>query len=45
MLKEKYNLKIAAFEDAKLGIKALEKIQFESIIVITSGTIYPELFS
>lgn len=43
-LKKKYNLKIGAFEDAKLGIKALEKIQFESIFVITSGTIYPEFF-
>ena len=44
MLKKKYNLNIQTFEDAKLGIKALEKIQFESIFVITSGTIYPEFF-
>ena len=44
LLKDKYKLYIAAFEDAKLGIKALEKVQFESIFVITSGTIYPEFF-
>ena len=44
MLIKKYKLNIFAFEDAKLGIKALEKIQFESIFVITSGTIYPEFF-
>ena len=44
LLKKKYNLMIGVFEDAKLGIKALEKIQFESIFVITSGTIYPEFF-
>ena len=44
MLKKKYNLNIQTFEDAKLGIKALEKIKFESIFVITSGTIYPEFF-
>ena len=44
MLKKKYNLKIQTFEDAKLRIKALEKIQFESILLIASGTIYPEFF-
>ena len=45
ILKSEYGLSISAFEDAKLGISALEKIQFESIFVITSGTIYPEFFS
>ena len=45
LLKKKYRLNIQTFEDASLGIKALEEIQFESIFVITSGTIYPEFFS
>jgi len=45
LLKKRYKLNIQTFEDALLGIKALEKIQFESIFVITSGTIYPEFFS
>ena len=44
-LKEKYNIEIETYEVAKEGIKALETIQFESIFVITSGTIYPEFFS
>jgi len=44
LLKNKYNLNIQAFEDAASGIIALEDIQFESIFVITSGTIYPEFF-
>jgi len=44
ILKKKYNLEIQCFEDAHLGIDALEEIQFESIFVITSGTIYPEFF-
>ena len=44
ILKKKYNLEIQTFEDAYLGIDALEEIQFESIFVITSGTIYPEFF-
>ena len=44
LLKNKYNLNIQAFEDAASGIMALEDIQFESIFVITSGTIYPEFF-
>ena len=44
ILIKKYNLNIQTFEDAKLGINALETIQFESIFVITSGTIYPEFF-
>jgi hypothetical protein len=45
LLRKKYKLNIQTFEDASLGIKALEQIQFESIFVITSGTIYPEFFS
>jgi hypothetical protein len=44
ILKKKYNLDIQTFEDAHEGIDALEEIQFESIFVITSGTIYPEFF-
>jgi len=44
ILKEEYKLNIQKFEDAYLGIQELEKIQFESIFVITSGTIYPEFF-
>lgn len=44
ILKEKYNLKIETYETADQGIDALENIQFESIFVITSGTIYPEFF-
>ena len=44
ILKNEYNINIEAYEDAKLGINALEEIQFESIFVITSGTIYPEFF-
>ena len=43
-LKKDYNLTIEAYETAEKGIKALEGIQFESIFVITSGTIYPEFF-
>ena len=45
ILKKKYNLDIQTFEDAVFGIIALEEIKFESIFVITSGTIYPEFFS
>jgi hypothetical protein len=45
MLKKKYNLEIQTFEDAYFGINALEEIQFESIFVITSGSIYPEFFA
>ena len=45
LLKKKYNLQIQAFEDAKLGINELAKIYFESIFVITSGSIYPEFFA
>lgn len=44
-LMEIYKLNIEAYETVEEGIKALEKIQFESIFVITSGTIYPEFFS
>ena len=44
ILKEKYNLNIRTFEVAEFGVDDLEKIQFESIFVITSGTIYPEFF-
>ena len=44
ILKEKYNLNIYAFEEAYLGINGLEEIKFDSIFVITSGTIYPEFF-
>ena len=44
MLKTKYGLKIQTFEKADEGIDALAEIQFESIFVITSGTIYPEFF-
>jgi len=43
-LKTKYGLKIETYDKAEEGIKALEKIQFESIFVITSGSIYPEFF-
>ena len=42
---EEYKLKIEKYETADEGIEALEKIKFESIFVITSGTIYPEFFS
>ena len=42
---KEYKLKIERYETAVEGIGALEKIQFESIFVITSGTIYPEFFS
>ena len=45
ILKKKYNLDIQTFEDAHEGIDALEEIQFESIFVITSGSIYPEFFA
>ena len=44
-LKSDYGLKIEAYETAQNGIEALEQIQFESIFVITSGTIYPEFFN
>ena len=44
LIKE-YKLKIEKYETADEGIEALEKIKFESIFVITSGTIYPEFFS
>ena len=44
-LKSDYNLKIETYETAENGIRALEEIQFESIFVITSGTIYPEFFN
>lgn len=43
-LKAKYGLKIETYDKAGDGIRALEKIQFESIFVITSGSIYPEFF-
>ena len=43
-LKKDYGLNIETYDKAENGIKALEKIQFESIFVITSGTIYPEFF-
>lgn len=41
-LKKDYGLNIETYDKAENGINALEKIQFESIFVITSGTIYPE---
>ena len=44
ILKKNYGLDIETYETAKSGIEALEKIQFESIFVITSGTIYPSFF-
>ena len=44
-LKKDYGLNIETYEKAEDGIKALEKIQFESIFIITSGTIYPEFFN
>lgn len=43
-LKKDYGLNIETYDKAENGINALEKIQFESIFVITSGTIYPEFF-
>jgi hypothetical protein len=43
-LKNYYNLRIEAYDNAADGIEALENIQFESIFVITSGSIYPEFF-
>ena len=43
-LQTKYGLKVETYEKAENGIEALEQIQFESIFVITSGTIYPEFF-
>lgn len=45
MLKTRYGLEIFAYDNAGIGIKALGKFQFESIFVITSGTIYPEFFA
>ena len=45
ILKKDYGLNIETYDKAEAGIKALEKIQFESIFVITSGTIYPEFFN
>ena len=44
-LKKKYNLQIDAYETSYDGINALSYIQFESIFVITSGTIYPEFLN
>lgn len=44
VLKKEYGLKIQVYDKAENGIKALEQIQFESIFIITSGTIYPEFF-
>ena len=43
-LKSLFGLQIEAYNNAVNGINALSKIQFESIFVITSGTIYPEFF-
>ena len=44
-LKNKYNLLIESYDTAEKGIEALEKIKFKSIFLITSGTIYPEVFN
>ena len=41
----KYNLSIESYDTAEEGIEALKKINFKSIFLITSGTIYPEVFN
>jgi len=45
ILKKEYNLNIMAYTSAVDGIMALNKIKFESVFIITSGTIYPEFYS
>ena len=43
-LRNTYGLRIETYDNSYNGIEALSKIQFESIFVITSGTIYPEFY-
>ena len=45
ILIKEYNLNIMAYTSAEEGIDALNKIKFESVFIITSGTIYPEFYS
>ena len=45
ILKEEYNLNIIPCISAESGIYELKEINFESIFIITSGTIFPQFYS